>query len=72
MEVRQTGINAAAEGRITVSRFQGKDTMWVIVDPAGPITAPPIIMLEAPKIINILNPWVTTAPKLISGQRTAP
>src|SRR5690606_3601390 len=61
------GLGEAAEGRITVAEFQGKDTMWVIVDPAGPVTAPPVIMLEAPKIINILNPWSTTAPVLIHG-----
>src|ERR1041384_5483920 len=55
------GLNAAAEGRITVAQFQGKDTMWVIVDPAGPVTAPPIITLEPPKFINIPNPWTTTS-----------
>jgi fibro-slime domain-containing protein len=64
------GLNAAAEGRITVPDFQGKDTMWVIVDPAGPVTAPPVILLEAPKSINVLNPWTTTAPKLVYGTKT--
>src|SRR6187549_1653968 len=43
------GLNTGAEVKLTVAQFQGKDTMWVIVDPAGPVTAPPVIMLEPPK-----------------------
>jgi fibro-slime domain-containing protein len=66
----QTGLNANTEGRYKVSDFQGKKEMWIIVDPAGPVTDPPIVMFEAPKTINILNPWSTTAPKIISGTKT--
>lgn len=51
--------------RFTVDDFQGKKEMWIIVDPSGPITAKPEILLEPPKIINILNPWETTGPRMV-------
>ena len=63
----KTGLSSTAEVRITVADFQGRDTMWVVVDPAGPVTAPPIILLEAPRVLNILNPWTPTAPMLVWG-----
>lgn len=63
----KSGLGPTAEVRISVADFQGKDTMWVIVDPAGSITAPPIILLAAPRILNILNPWTPTAPMLVWG-----
>lgn len=66
----KTGLNASDEGRFKVSDFQGKTEMWIVVDPAGPVTAPPIVMFEAPKTINILNPWPTTAPRIVSGTKT--
>jgi fibro-slime domain-containing protein len=66
----KTGLNANDEGRWKVSDFQGHKEMWIVVDPAGPVTAPPIVMFEAPKTLNILNPWPTTAPKIISGAKT--
>jgi hypothetical protein len=50
-----------------VSDFQGHTEMWIIIDPAGPLASRPIILFEAPKTLNILNPWTTTAPKLVWG-----
>jgi hypothetical protein len=66
----KAGLNQTNEGRFTVADFQGKEEMWIIVDPAGAISAPPIIMLEAPKFIHILNPWPATAPKLVYGDKS--
>ncbi|MEO6098660.1 MAG: fibro-slime domain-containing protein, partial [Fibrobacteria bacterium] len=66
----KAGINANTESRLTVADFKGQTEMWVIVDPAGPVTAPPTISLQPPKFINILNPWTTTAPKLVYGNKT--
>lgn len=63
----KAGLNASAEGRYSVSDFQGHKEMWIVVDPSGPVTAAPLVLFEPPKTINILNPWPTTAPKLISG-----
>ncbi|MEO7955349.1 MAG: fibro-slime domain-containing protein [Fibrobacteria bacterium] len=61
----KAGLNATSEVRFTLADFQGKDTLWVIVDPAGPVTAPPILMLEAPRVLNVLNPWPVSAPMLL-------
>jgi hypothetical protein len=66
----KTGLNATDESRWKVSDFLGKTEMWIVVDPSGAVTAPPIVMFEAPKTINILNPWSTTAPKLIYGGKS--
>ncbi|MDB5105104.1 MAG: fibro-slime family protein [Fibrobacteres bacterium] len=66
----KNGLNASDEGRFKVSDFLGNKEMWIVVDPSGPITAPPIVMFEEPKTVNILNPWPTTAPKIVSGAKT--
>ncbi|MDQ3000415.1 MAG: fibro-slime domain-containing protein [Fibrobacterota bacterium] len=66
----KNGLSSSDEGRIKVADFAGKQEIWVVVDPSGPVTAPPIIMFEAPKTLNILNPWPTTAPKIVWGTKT--
>ncbi len=66
----KNGLNASDEGRYKVSDFAGKKEIWIVVDPSGPVTAPPILMFEAPKTVNILNPWPTTAPKILAGTKT--
>jgi len=66
----KAGLGGSENPRILLADFKGAKEIWVIVDPAGPPTAAPIIMTQAPKIVNILNPWPTTAPKLLSGTRT--
>ncbi|MEO7427730.1 MAG: fibro-slime domain-containing protein [Fibrobacteria bacterium] len=63
----KVGLNDALEGRFSVSDFQGHSEMWIIVDPSGPLTAPPVVLFQAPKSINLLNPWPVTAPKLVYG-----
>lgn len=61
------GLSQTNVTPFSLATFQGKDTLWVIIDPTGPITAPPVIMLAAPKTLHVLNPWPTTAPVLIWG-----
>ncbi|MEO7955114.1 MAG: fibro-slime domain-containing protein, partial [Fibrobacteria bacterium] len=69
----RTGIVAQGGGAaasFNVPDFGGGDSLWIIVDPAGPRTAPPNILTQAPKIINVLNPWQTTAPVImVPGKR---
>jgi fibro-slime domain-containing protein len=62
--ISRTGVQATGADAFTDADFAGKDTLWIIVDPAGPPTAPPVWITEAPKIINVFNPWPTTAPRL--------
>jgi fibro-slime domain-containing protein len=66
-KLSKIGLAAAEGARFTVPDFAGHKEMWIVVDPAGPVTAPPVILFEAPKVINMLNPWITTAPKLVYG-----
>ncbi len=66
----KSGLGTADIPRFTVADFQGKKEIWIVVDPVGPVNASPYILTQAPKTVNILNPWATTAPKLISGTRT--
>lgn len=61
----KTGLDQARETRFTVADFAGHAEMWIVIDPAGPLTAPPLILFEAPKTINILNPWPASAPRLV-------
>jgi fibro-slime domain-containing protein len=66
----KSGLGAAEAPRFLLSDFHGSKEIWIIADPTGPATAPPIIMTSAPKTVNILNPWPATAPKLIYGAKT--
>lgn len=64
------GISANEGTRFTVADFQGKTEIWIVLDPSGPVTAAPLILFEAPKTISVLNPWLTTAPKLVYGTKS--
>src|SRR6185369_1805720 len=66
----KSGLGGTESPRFLLADFAGTKEIWIIVDPAGPATAKPIIMTSAPKMVNILNPWATTAPKLVSGTKT--
>ncbi|MBW8886392.1 MAG: fibro-slime domain-containing protein [Fibrobacteres bacterium] len=64
------GLGVIGSPRFTLPDFQGKKEIWIIIDPTAPPTARPYILTRAPKLVNILNPWSATAPKLISGTKT--
>jgi fibro-slime domain-containing protein len=66
----KAGLGGTDAPRFLVDDFGGMKEIWIIVDPAGPANAKPIIMTSAPKIVNILNPWPATGPKLLSGTKT--
>jgi fibro-slime domain-containing protein len=66
----KSGFGATEAPRFMLADFQGKQEMWIIVDPTGPATAAPAILTQAPRIVNILNPWPMTAPKLIAGSKS--
>jgi len=61
----KSGFGGTEAPRFLLADFKGTKEIWIIVDPTGPATAPPIIMTSAPKTVNILNPWATTSPKLL-------
>lgn len=63
--VSTEGLGGTERTRFYLADFQGKNEMWIIIDPSGPINAKPVILLEPPKIINILNPWETTGPRIV-------
>ena len=66
----KSGLGVTEAPRFLVGDFAGTKEIWIMVDPAGPANAKPIIMNSAPKMVNILNPWPATAPKLVSGIKT--
>lgn len=66
----KSGLGTTEAPRFMLADFAGGKEIWIIVDPTGPATAKPVIMLQPPKTVNILNPWSTTAPKLVSGAKT--
>ena len=59
----RTGLGGT--GSFTPDDFQGGDEVWIILDPSLPRTAAPAILTAPPKIVNVLNPWPTTAPTLV-------
>ncbi len=50
-----------------VDVFGTGNEIWIIVDPAGPSTAPPLILMAKPRTmtVHILNPWPTNGPQLM-------
>lgn len=65
MNLSRSGFQNAEGQRFQKSDFRGKNEIWIIMDPALPLSSPPKILLEPPKIVNILNPWETTGPRLV-------
>lgn len=59
----RTGLGGT--GAYTSDDFKGGTDIWIILDPSLSRTAAPAILTAAPKIVNVLNPWPTTAPTLV-------
>jgi len=59
----RTGLGG--NGSYTSEDFQGGTELWIILDPSLPRTAAPALLTAPPKIVNVLNPWPTTAPTLV-------
>jgi fibro-slime domain-containing protein len=59
----RTGLGGT--GAYTADDFQGGTDLWIILDPSLPRTAAPALLTAPPKIVNVLNPWPTTAPTLV-------
>jgi fibro-slime domain-containing protein len=66
----KAGLGATEAPRFLLADFAGTKEIWIIVDPTGPATGKPIIMTQPPKMVNILNPWPTTAPKVVAGTKS--
>lgn len=71
-KITPSGLSTAPTiGKFPTSVFAGHSEIWIIIDPTKPqYDTPPVILFEAPKRVNILNPWATTAPKIVSGTTT--
>lgn len=50
-----TGVGTTGEFPATL--FGSSNELWIIVDPSGPATAPPLKLLTAPRTIHFFNPW---------------
>lgn len=61
----RTGLVNVGADAFSAADFAGGDSLWIIIDPAGPATAPPLLLTQAPKSVNILNPWEATAPTVV-------
>ncbi len=59
----RTGLGGT--GSYTADDFKGGSELWIILDPSLPRTSAPAILTAPPKIVNVLNPWPTTAPTLV-------
>jgi hypothetical protein len=59
----RTGLGGT--GSYTPEDFKGGTELWIILDPSLPRTAAPALLTAPPKIVNVLNPWPTTAPTLV-------
>ncbi len=46
--------------------------IWIVVDPAGPTDAPPLILTKPPGTVHLFNPWPSNGPKLILNGKPIP
>jgi fibro-slime domain-containing protein len=53
------------EGVFGAEVFGASREIWIIVDPAGPATAPPLILTAAPRTVHIFNPWPVTGVEFV-------
>jgi fibro-slime domain-containing protein len=45
--------------------FGAGTDIWIVVDPAGPVDAAPIILTKPPGTVHLFNPWPSNGPKLV-------
>jgi fibro-slime domain-containing protein len=45
--------------------FGAGTDIWIVVDPAGPSDAPPLILTKPPGTVHLFNPWPSNGPKLV-------
>ncbi|HLP41038.1 MAG TPA: fibro-slime domain-containing protein, partial [Fibrobacteria bacterium] len=65
-----TGIGV--DGSFSVDLFGTSKEIWIVVDPAGPSTAAPLVLTTAPRTIFFFNPWpVTGAEVVLDGTKRA-
>ncbi len=56
----------------SVAIFGTLNEVWIVVDPAGPTTAAPLILTSAPRTVYFFNPWpVTGADFMLNGNKRA-
>jgi fibro-slime domain-containing protein len=53
------------EGVFGADVFGASKEIWIIVDPAGPATAAPLILTSAPRRVHIFNPWPVTGVEFV-------
>ncbi len=64
-----TGVGMAAGG-FGAEVFGASKEIWIIVDPAGPATAAPLILTAAPRTVHFFNPWPVTGLEFILNGAT--
>lgn len=62
--IGRSGVSAIGAGAFTAADFGSGKSLWIIIDPSGPATAPSVLLTETPKVVHVFNPWPTTAPVL--------
>ncbi|MEO6097287.1 MAG: fibro-slime domain-containing protein [Fibrobacteria bacterium] len=53
------------DGQFGANVFATGNEIWIIVDPHGPATAPPILLAAPPRMLHVFNPWVLSGPEIV-------
>ena len=59
----KTGLGK--DGPFGADAFGTGKEIWIIVDPHGPESAAPSILLSPPRLVHLLNPWPANGPEAI-------
>lgn len=62
--ISRTGVAAGGSDAFDTTDFKAGNALWIVIDPAGPATAAPTTLNEAPKVVYVYNPWPLTAPAM--------
>lgn len=58
------------DGQYGADVFGTGKEVWVIVDPHGPATAPPVVLTAPPRMLHVFNPWPLNGPGIVLNGTT--
>jgi fibro-slime domain-containing protein len=63
---------AQTDAPFNATVFGAGTDIWIMVDPAGPADAAPLILTKPPGTVHLFNPWPANGPKIVVNGAAVP